>query len=438
MTHQKEFDIVIVGAGVLGSTLAYELSLTFKGRIAAIERENSAGRHTSTRNTGVIHRPFYLDPSKKKLFASTSQISFGMWKSLASEYNLPWNETGTLEIATREIDLEKLESYSKWSVSNGMDENEFRIFNRGELSKYEPLVKGYGAILSITDACVSFGAFTEKVMDLARTNGVEFISNTVVKDVKETSTGVNIIASGSDEKYEIKTGFLINSSGGDALPIAHRMHLARKYAVLHFRGDYWIVGDQYPGRPRNNIYTVPRHSKFPFLDPHFILRFDGRRELGPNAALVPTPYDYSDQPDSGSILLKLLERPTLPKLKLLTNSEFVSLVRSEWKASRSRDEMAERVRKFIPGLETSYITGKGLSGVRNSLIDSKGFVPEAILEQSDHSLHILNYNSPGATGAPAFSLHVLEKLKESGKIILDRKEMNHQSVWHDEVSRLLA
>lgn len=437
MTGQNEFDIVIVGAGVLGSAIAYELSLAFTGRIAVIEKEDVAGKHTSTRNTGVIHRPFYLDPEKKKIFAESSQASFGMWKALAEKYQLPWEENGTLEIATREDDMKSIESYEKWAISNGMEDDEFKVFHQHELSRYEPLVRGHGAFLSVTDACVSFGALTEKVMELARANGVKFFPGTRVNNVSESPDGINVRTSAPNGLADIRAGFMINCSGGDSLPLAHKMHLARKFAALHFRGDYWVVGGNYPGRIRNNIYTVPRHKKFPFLDPHFILRHDGKRELGPNAALVATPYDYSDKHDSGSLLFKLLERPTLPKMKLLVNPEFISLVRSEWKSSRSREEMAKRVREFIPGLETSYISGKGLSGVRNSLIDSSGFVPEAVLEQSDRSMHILNYNSPGATGAPAFALHVIRLLDESGKISL--KGMNGMStpLWKDEISSLL-
>ena len=437
MPLQKEYDIVIVGAGVLGSALAYELSLTFSGSIAVIEKENGAGLHTSTRNTGVIHRPFYLEPEKKKLFAESSQISYRMWKALALKHDLPWKENGTLEIATRESDLKSIDSYAKWAISNGMNEEEFKILGSSELKEHEPLVKGYGAILSITDTCVDFGAFTSKVMELAKSNGVEFISESNVTDVRETSDDALIKVRNGGNEISLKAKFVINSSGGDSLPIAHRMHMAKEYAVLHFRGDYWVVGDSYPGKICNNVYTVPRHKKFPFLDPHFILRFDGRRELGPNAALVATPYEYSDRPDSGSLVLKLLEKPTLPKIKLLTNSEFISLVRSEWKSSRSKDEMARQVRQFIPGLDTSYITGKGLSGVRNSLIDSRGFVPEAVLEHSDHSVHILNYNSPGATGAPAFAMHVIRLLKESGKISLKETDTLRTSIWKAEVEALL-
>ena len=89
-------------------------------------------------------------------------------------------------------------------------------------------------------------------------------------------------------------------------------------------------------------------------------------ELGPNAALVSTPYEYTDHPHSSSLLLKLVEKPIIPKIKLLTNPEFISLVRNEWKSSRSMDEMAggltgymkQRDTKFsFPDLLQSYFPG---------------------------------------------------------------------------------
>lgn len=430
----REYDIVIVGAGVLGASIAYELSVLYGGRVAVLDKEHKAGIHTSTRNTGVIHRPFYLDPARKEVFARSAQVSYGMWKELALKHGMPWSQKGTLEIATRESDVDTLESYGKWASSNGMSEDEFRIFGDDELKSYEPMVRGYGAFLSITDTCTSFGALTEKILELAAANGVTFFADSIVDSVEETGKDIDITCTKGTERVSIRAKFLINCSGGGALPLAHSMHLAKQYAVLHFRGDYWMIGESYPGKLRNNIYTVPKHRKFPFLDPHFILREDGRRELGPNAALVATPYDYSDNPDSGSLAMKLLERPALPKLKLLTNTEFISLVRSEWKSSRSREEMARRVREFIPDLKTSYITGRGLSGVRNSLISTEGFVPEAKLVQSEHSIHVLNYNSPGATGAPAFALHVIGLLAESGKIRLKDGSDPKAQVWQAEIS----
>ena len=408
MTGQNEFDIVIVGAGVLGSAIAYELSLAFTGRIAVIEKEDVAGKHTSTRNTGVIHRPFYLDPSSKAVFAKSAQDSYPLWMEIANRFNLPWNQVGTLEVATREEDLGLLSKYEKWACENGMYRSEFQLFNGEELRSYEPEVKGFGAILSKTDTAVSFGLFTKKLMEIAQKNGVTFLHDTKVETVSETGDGVTLKGTEGNGKVEYQTDFLVNASSGSSLKFSHQLGYSKEYAVLHFRGDYWKVSNDFKMKAKHNIYTVPKHKKYPFLDPHFILRHDGSREVGPTASLVSSPYDYTDSPDEHSLLMKILEKPSIPKIKLAVNPEFINLVRTEWRSSRSKNAMSKRVRGFIPSLEDKFLLGHGLSGVRNSLIDRNGFVPEAIIEKGKRSMHILNFNSPGATGAPAYAMHILK------------------------------
>lgn len=423
MVESKHFDVAIIGAGVLGTSIAYLLSLGFKGSIAVFDKEDSPGTQTSTRNTGVIHRPFYLDPEKKAIFAKSAQDSYPLWKDLAKRFDLPWNQTGTLEIATREEDVGILDKYTKWTEQNGMDVSEIQLFNEKELKAYEPNVKGHGAILSKTDTSVEFGSFTRKVMELAISNGVNFVPQCRISDILENGEGTNFTGIMDNQKAQFNTSYLINAASGDSLRLAHQLGLARKYAVLHFRGDYWTVDSSFRLKVKHNIYTVPKHRKYPFLDPHFILRHDGTREVGPTASLVGSPYDYTDSPDKHSLAKKILESPSSPKLKLAVNPEFLNLVRTEWRSSRSKNAMARRVRQFIPSLEDNYLIDHGLSGVRNSLIDKSGFVPEAILEQGEQSLHVLNFNSPGATGAPAFAMHVLKKIELEGFLKFEQSEI---------------
>lgn len=430
MPEEKNYDVAIIGAGVLGASLAYLLSISTDSRVALLEREMSAGEHTSSRNTGVIHRPFYLNPEKKAIFAWSAQKSFSMWERLAREHNLPWNPVGTLEIATAEEDTATIDQYQKWAFQNGMEEDEIAVFNGRDLENYENNVRGYGAILSRTDISVDFGVFTRKLVELAQRNGVDFLKYFNAASMDETGDGVGISGTVNGKPTVVRSSFAINAAGGDSLKLAHGLGLAEKYAVLHFRGDYWVVNDTYRTGIRHNIYTVPRHKKFPFLDPHFVIRHDGRKEVGPTATLVGSPYDYTDTPDQKSLALKILERPALPKMKLVTNPEFLSLVRTEWKSSRSRSAMSERVRRFIPSLDDSFLGDHGLSGVRNSLIDSNGFVPEAVIERGQNSYHVLNYNSPGATGAPAYSMHLLELASRDGFISLNSGGKNN-GLWSD-------
>ena len=104
---------------------------------------------------------------------------------------------------------------------------------------------------------------------------------------------------------------------------------------------------------------------------------------------------------------KLIERPIANKLKLCINSEFLRLCAQEWRSALSARAMVVRVQKFLPGLRVEDCVGRGTSGVRAALIDWQGkFVPEVMEVQSPHSLHILNYNSPGATGAPSYAQYL--------------------------------
>ena len=96
--------------------------------------------------------------------------------------------------------------------------------------------------------------------------------------------------------------------------------------------------------------------------------------------------------------------------------------------------MCDRVKQFIPSIDVSYLYERGLAGVRSSVIDSKGFVPEAVLLDGESSVHILNYNSPGATGAPAFSAHIVSKLIREGRFdgIVKKTGGSTNQLWNFE------
>jgi L-2-hydroxyglutarate oxidase len=130
--------------------------------------------------------------------------------------------------------------------------------------------------------------------------------------------------------------------------------------------------------------------------------------------LVPGPYVYSGV--GLSELSEFLDRPVAPKLRLLANRDFVTLVAGEWRSSLSKGAMCDRVRRFVPALNAGMLNRRAVFGVRSSVIDSSGFVPEAILLRGEASAHIINFNSPGATGAPAYSAMVVDRLRGEGRL----------------------
>jgi len=167
-----------------------------------------------------------------------------------------------------------------------------------------------------------------------------------------------------------------------------------------------------------NLYTVPRHPELPFLDPHWIVRADGRREIGPNAVPVPGPYTYRGFfDDPADLVRKFFESPVVNKLAVLVNPEFMTLATQEWASSISKRAMAKRVQEFLPDLRVEHLTRPGTAGVRAQVVDRHGnFIKEAIEIPGPHSFHVTNYNSPGATGSPAYTAWIVNLLGREGQL----------------------
>ena len=88
---------------------------------------------------------------------------------------------------------------------------------------------------------------------------------------------------------------------------------------------------------------------------------------------------------------------------------------NEIQSSVSKSKMINRVKRFLPSIDADKIIKMGTAGIRSSVINENGkFVPDVILENDEMSFHILNYNSPGATGALPFSAHVVNILNKEG------------------------
>jgi L-2-hydroxyglutarate oxidase len=427
---QKSYDLVIIGGGILGVSLAYWLSTLYRSqKIALLEKEAEVGLHTSSRNTGVLHRPFYLDPVKKKIFARSALLSCPLWHAFAKAKNLPWVEVGTVEVATDEDQFETVKKYARWALKNGMKPKEVQVLDKNQLARLEPNLKAVGAIFCPTDVATDFGLLTKELKKEAQKNGLLFFTGTEVVGIKAENKKI-VLKTRSGQ--EITAKYAINCAGGQAVQIAHLLGVARRFADINFRGEYWLVDPAFKHLARHNIYSVPRHSEFPFLDPHWIVCFDGHIEIGPTAVPVDGPYTYKGFfKNPVSLCRKLLEKPLESKLKLLVNPEFLRLACQEWRSSLSKTVMLNRIKRFLPKLEVSHLTRPGAAGIRSQVIDESGhFVKEALEFTTPNSFHILNFNSPGATGAPAYTAYLVNKLKKDGQLDhLQEKKAKKKQIW---------
>lgn len=484
MSEGKHYQVVIVGGGILGCSIAYLLSynLGIGTRILIIEQEASPALHASSRNTGKVHAPFLYDPSKRKLFAKSASIGFEMLSDYCKSRHLPFINDGILEVAIDENGIAELYKYLEWGYSNGLSQEELQYLDRQAVTALEPNVRCTGAIYCTKDASVNYGEITRSLLTDSRNLGCEAIFGAKVVSIKSGSVnqyvnqcfgdlnhdsirphrhdirlkvlqtlGIpettlfasarpgslpdangaeNFMHSARDKQrsslVELSADYLINVAGGAALGIAHGMGLAKGFSALYFRGEYWVAPSSFRNLTKRSIYSVPRYPEYPFLDPHWIVRIDGRREVGPNAVLVSGPFAYNWKQNMRLILPKILQSITdagrVGLISLFTDEKFVTLALHELRSSLSKKVMINRAKQFLPALDSSLFSEKGTSGIRSSIIDLNGkFVPDIFITENDYSVHMLNYNSPGATGALPMAALIVDRIVKQDKFRLSTR-----------------
>ena len=416
MAHN--FDVVIIGGGILGTSISFFLSCLNKSKkIAVIEQAHNVAFHTSGRNTGKVHAPYLYNPEKKKLFAKAAFHGYEMWEEYATLRNLPFKKDGVIEVALDQKGIKILEKYLKWGKQNGLEDKDIKLMSNTELKKIEPEIKCESALYVYKDGSADYAIFTDSVMKDSEVSGTKFILDTRVTKIKKENGKWEITLDG---EHKIFAEFLINAGGGEAVNIAHDVGVAEKFTDVHFRGEYWRAPKEYHDLTKTSVYSVPEFPDYPFLDPHWIIRVDGNCEIGPNAVPVFSPYGYNKTENIKEFIPKMLEMLGSGARKAIFDKQFQELAINEIQSSMSKSAMIDRVKRFLPKIDADKITEKGTAGIRSSVIDENGkFAPDVILIDEDMSFHILNYNSPGATGALPFSAHIVNHLNTVGLLKSD-------------------
>ena len=409
---------MIIGGGILGTSISFFLSSLNKSKtIAVIEQAHRVAFHTSGRNTGKVHAPYLYNPEKKKLFAKAAFHGYEMWEEYATLRNLPFKKDGVIEVALDQKGIKILEKYLKWGKQNGLEDKDIKLMSNTELKKIEPEIKCESALYVYKDGSADYAIFTDSVMKDSEVSGTKFILDTRVTKIKKENGKWEITLDG---EHKIFAEFLINAGGGEAVNIAHDVGVAEKFTDVHFRGEYWRAPKEYHDLTKTSVYSVPEFPDYPFLDPHWIIRVDGNCEIGPNAVPVFSPYGYNKTENIKEFIPKMLEMLGSGARKAIFDKQFQELAINEIQSSMSKSAMIDRVKRFLPKIDADKITEKGTAGIRSSVIDENGkFAPDVILIDEDMSFHILNYNSPGATGALPFSAHIVNHLNTVGLLKSD-------------------
>ncbi len=274
------FDVIIIGAGVIGSAIAWRLA-RHDLNVAVVERDDDVASATSKANSGIIHAGY--DPEPGTLKAGLNVRGNKLYPDLCRELGVDYLACGSMVIA-HEGQEEKLEKLLLRGRQNGVED--MAIISRDKLLDMEPNVaaEATSALYAPSAAVVSPYQLTVALAENAALNGVEFMFNTPVEDVLVEEGRVTGVRCGENI---FAAPIVINAAGVHADRLA-QLAGAERYDITPRKGEYLLLDKAMEGFVRQVLFPVPRGSSKGVL---VVPTVEG------NILAGPTAWDTEDRED---------------------------------------------------------------------------------------------------------------------------------------------
>lgn len=389
---QNSYDYLIVGAGIVGLTVAHELKARFpSARIGVLDKESNPGMHASGRNSGVLHSGIYY--SSDTLKAQVCAAGARQMRDFAREHAIPCLKSGKVIVATSEKDLPTIERLLRNASENGI--RSWRIDEK-ELREIEPhAAQAVAAIYSPDTAVIDSCAVVNRLTALLEQGGVQFLWRHSFRGVSQSGAVVT-------DHGTLSYGYLFNCAGAYADVVAKSFGLADDYALVPFKGIYWKLRPEARHLVRANIYPVP-DIELPFLGVHLTRVISGEVYAGPTAipAFGRENYGFIQ----GARPLEAMEIGCrLAGMYLSNQYNFRRLAHREL-AKYWKPNFLAAVQRLLPAITSEDMIQTPKVGIRPQLINVRTGKLEMdyILQHTDRSTHVLNSISPAFTSSFAFA-----------------------------------
>jgi len=391
------FDIVIIGGGIVGLATALNVTQRYPQRkLVILEKEDRLAAHQTGHNSGVIHSGIYYKPGSLK--AQTCVSGAKALTAFCDRHSLPYERCGKVVVATTTAELPRLEELFRRGTANGVEGMEMIGLER--LREIEPHATGIKALYVPTTGIIDFPRVARTYAQLIQETGGEIRLRHEVQRINHRDTELVLETS----QGEVRGKFLINCGGLFCDRLARMAGVRPDLQIVPFRGEYYTIAPQRRGLVKNLIYPVPDPA-LPFLGVHFTRTIDGSVEAGPNAVLAFAREGYKKTDFSLS-----------DTKETLTFSGFWGMAHKYWQTgmgemyrSFSRRAFLKALQRLLPELTESDLHPGG-SGVRAQAISPTGaLVDDFALSVSGNTLHVLNAPSPGATASLAIGRLIVDK-----------------------------
>ena len=357
------YDVTIIGAGVVGTAIARELS-RYKLRVALLEKEEEPAFGVSKSNSGIIHPGTQNPPDslKGKLCVEGNRLT----RELAKELGVDFKEVGELIVAFSESDIPKLEEMKKNAEILGVPSLE--IVGKEWLREKEPNLNPevVAALYVPTAGIISPYRFAYDMCENAVRNGVELYTSAKVEDVQPLSEGGFEV---STSNGTFKTRFVVNAAGLFADEVS-KMVGVDNFEITPRKGEEFLLDKKRENLTNHLIFPLPSKVSKGVL---VIKTADGNPMIGPTAK------DADSKDD------------------LATSDEGL-------------EKVLESVKRLVPSINggdiIAYFAGLRPAAGHDFIIRHEDKVPGFV--------NVAGIQSPGLTASPAIALMVSDILEKAG------------------------
>ena len=352
-------DIIVIGAGVVGCSIARELS-KYNLDVLVVEKNSDVSEGISKGNSGIVHAGYNekIGTLKAKLNIEGNKI----FDDLSRDLQFPFKRNGAFILAFSDEEMKTLESLKENGEKLGVEGLE--ILTREEALNIEPnLNKEIVGVLNVkTSGIVSPYEMTIALAENAAENGVEFKLNSKVTSIEKISEGYKVTL---NNKELVSGKIIINASGLEGAFLNNLVSMSKR-EINPVKGEYCLFDKVAGAMINKTLFQVPNKlSKGVLVTP----TAEGNLLVGPNA----------------------VEGKTVE-----TSREGI-------------DEILDKSKKSLEELPVARILNT-FSGIRPK---TKGgdFIIEEV-EDAKNFINVIGIDSPGLTAAPAIGVYVVNMIKE--------------------------
>jgi len=396
-------EVLIVGGGMVGLSLAHQLlERGLASAITVLEKEPELGRHSSGRNSGVLHAGLYYKPGSIKAQVCVSGAR--RLRQWVEERGLPLNPCGKVIVPPRaELDAQ-LDVLAERGTANGA---RVEFWDEAQLRELIPEARSASgrALWSPNTAVVKPITVVRRLQEELRQRGVAFLEGRTGWRAEPEQRQLRL-----SDGDTISYGHLINCAGLQADRVAHPFGVGLQYSLLPFKGLYWQLKPGCPIQPRSNLYPVP-DLNVPFLGVHFTPSSDATPvvSIGPTATPAWGRENYRGlegvEPGMAAANLALLARQYLANRggfrRYVHEQAFLALPPLLLRAAQ----------ELIPAVRSEHLELSHKVGLRSQLFNhtSQRLEDDFLCLPGPASTHVLNAISPAFTASFALADLILDQ-----------------------------